>query len=333
MPKIGVCNLSLDVKCDLFFQSMLKELFESFKDDKGEPDITIEIFGLPKDKLSLSPLDIGKKNILSKCIFPPFVGAGIIPLPFCPPLKNNDYLNLLKNVNDPFEVPLLNSLKAREKILTILDHSESVALTLHCSSVTIRDYKYRDGYIFYFKGFQDIIDKNSAMELFRRLIVSFFPLFSGILIHAGCLVYEDRAALFLAPDEGGKTTVMNSANRGTVVGDDRIYIKQQGEFLFAHGSPWGSIIDKSKSAKIETIFLLKKAKRFKLRKIESNKAIGFIWHEHRYDRFVLPTNLKTFTFDFIVKLCRQANVYQMDFPKDYVDWNAIFKAMEGRFEK
>ena len=39
--------------------------------------------------------------------------------------------------------------------------------------------------------------------------------------------------------------------------------------------------------------------------------------------------MKAVVFELIVDLCRQANVYQMGFPKDFVDWRAVEAAMEG----
>ena len=154
-----------------------------------------------------------------------------------------------------------------------------------------------------------------------------------MLVHAACVVRKNRAALFLAPDEGGKTTVARIADNGIVLGDDRILIKKQGNDIFAHGSPWGTMNDASTSARINAVFLLNKAERFCLQPIDVNQVIEYLWQEHKYDRFFLTNKLKSVVFELIVDLCRQGTVYQMNFAKDYVDWDAVDSALEGKLER
>lgn len=334
LPQIDIGEIAFAINADSFIANLLEKHFRRFAGKNGEADVFFEIYAVAEDDLTLSFLNDSERKQLATCIFPPFIGPGVLTIPFISPLTVIPCFDNSSRRADHFDVPLLRSEMVRKRLDACWMHPEAVALALHNYSVSIRDYQNRTASVFYWDECRDIIKKsNEPTELFRRLFVSFFPLSSAMLVHAACVVRKNRAALFLAPDEGGKTTVARIADNGIVLGDDRILIKKQGNDIFAHGSPWGTMNDASTSARINAVFLLNKAERFCLQPIDVNQVIEYLWQEHKYDRFFLTNKLKSVVFELIVDLCRQGTVYQMNFAKDYVDWDAVDSALEGKLER
>jgi len=329
-------GVSFKVSGDAFLVNLLNDRFGCFVNSRiSTTNISFEIRAIDQEDLTLPLLDSYEKSQLADFTLPPFIGPGVLTIPFIFPVKADNPGFTPPAPYDYSDSPLLRSEKVRNRIDYCNNHADQVALASHKFSVTIRDYKEHSAFVFYDKACRNLIKKSEPAELFRRLFVSFFPLYSALLIHASCLVRNGRAALFLAPDQGGKSTVASMAidqdSGATVPGDDRILIKKQEPDFFAFGSPWGNITDSSVKGRVSAVFLINKAAEFKLKKIDPGHAIEYLWHEHRYDRFFLTKSLKSAVFELMVDLCRQAAVYQMDFSKDYVDWAAVEAAMEVDF--
>ena len=64
--------------------------------------------------------------------------------------------------------------------------------------------------------------------------------------------------------------------------------------------------------------------------IEPADLVQCLWAEHRNYTFFLPKHLKKKAFQILIDVCYRVPVYMMRFPKDYVDWDAIDAAMEGK---
>lgn len=333
---MSVGGISFTIQGDAFFINLLRDRCNLFVKVNNHADVLCEIHAISEADLILPPLKAEEIDRLAVCMFPPYIGPGLLPIPIISPKKAGNCSTTAYTTQGYFDVPLLRSEKVRKRLTDCLEHTDQVALALHLLSVSIRDYQSSTADVFYDRACRDTIKRYAPEESIRRLFVSFFPQFSAVLIHASCLVRNKRAALFLAPDEGGKSTTvnmaMNSLADGIVPGDDRIVVKRQGKDFFAFGTPWGRITNPSCSARITAVFLLRKAEYFKLEKLEPSKLIEYLWQEHAYDRFFLTNTLKSVVFELIVDLSRQVTAYQMDFPKDYVDWDIINAAMEGRYE-
>ncbi len=73
--------------------------------------------------------------------------------------------------------------------------------------------------------------------------------------------------------------------------------------------------------------MLEKARDFDLIPVKAADILQFLWNEHMHLWFVLPKSLRVRAFEILANACRQAQVFRMRFPKDYVDWGAIDAAM------
>jgi hypothetical protein len=206
----------------------------------------------------------------------------------------------------------------------------------------LRAYHYLDG-IMVWNQTQDIIDfyypegggrfpvldtaEERVSSNLRQVFATFLPQFSALVVHCAGLIRHGRAALFLAPDGGGKTTVLNLAPDGHLLNDDQVVVRQEGDGFIAHGTPFGSMTDGPVQARLGGLFVLEKAPRFELVLLQPANLVKDYWEEHLNYTFFLPRGLKLRAFDLAYEMCRQVPVYRMRFPKDYVDWDAIDAAL------
>ena len=149
------------------------------------------------------------------------------------------------------------------------------------------------------------------------------------MIHSAAVVLDGAAALFLAPDEGGKTTIVRHALPGMTLCDDQNILRHEGAAILVHSTPLGLYTHGPRSAPLGGMFLVEQAESFELLPLNSLDAFEYLWNEHQGYRVYLPRALRLKTFDFLYDVCRRAPAYRMRFPKDTIDWDAIDAAMVG----
>ena len=116
------------------------------------------------------------------------------------------------------------------------------------------------------------------------------------LLHASAIIRDGRAAVFLAPDEGGKTTAVRLASSGTILCDDQVIVRRRRKRFHVWGTPWGLHVNATAHAPLAGLFLLKKAKRFSLTHLPAHRLVPFIWQEIKAQLSILPKPLKTKAF-------------------------------------
>ncbi|MBU1879742.1 MAG: hypothetical protein KJ734_12390, partial [Chloroflexi bacterium] len=149
---------------------------------------------------------------------------------------------------------------------------------------------------------------------YRRLFATFLPAFSAQLIHSSGVIRGDRAALFLAKDEGGKSTVLRHAPEGHLLNDDQVIVQREGEHFVAHATPLGRLTSGPGQAQLGGLFVLEKAPSFELEPVQPAPLVRQLWDEHRVFTAVLPKPLKVRAFDFFYDMCHRVPVYRMRFP-------------------
>jgi hypothetical protein len=152
-----------------------------------------------------------------------------------------------------------------------------------------------------------------------------------MLWHASGVVRGERAALFLAQHDGGKTTVAQQSNGQPILNDDQIILRQKGDVTVAHGTPLGRVTSGPCQSKVGALFMLKKAPFFQLEPLPPSEFVRYLWAEHQDYTFFLPKPLKQKIFRMLCDLCYQAPGYLMRFPENYVDWGAIDTVMEKNY--
>jgi len=161
----------------------------------------------------------------------------------------------------------------------------------------------------------------------RQTFAAFLPQFSALMVHSAGLIRHGRAALFLAPDEGGKTTILRLAPDGYLLNDDQVVVRQEGAGLIAHGTPLGNMTDGPVHARLGGLFVLEKAPHFELVPFSPARLLETYWNEHLNYTFFLPRHLKLWAFDLAYQMCHRVPAYRLAFPQEYVDWDAIDAAM------
>jgi hypothetical protein len=211
---------------------------------------------------------------------------------------------------------------------SIIVYPEQAVLEISQSSAFIFDFKNREMFYFYY------YDKDSDLPLNQLEPILFAPFlveFNAVMVHNAGLICSDRVALFMAPDEGGKTTVVNQAAAECcgVLSDDKVILRRTNGVFMAHGTPWSRFTDGPISTRLGSLFLLEKAENFELSPLKAVEVLNYLWNEHLDYWAYLTKAGRIQAFDFINTICHQIPAYRMRFPKDYVDWNAIRMACQN----
>jgi hypothetical protein len=305
-----IAGITFRTESNAWLPRLQEEPYERFRvGDDVEPDVRHRIHKVTPDSLTLAPPTGEEWERLSRCTR-------------CDP--------------GGLESPLLYSPMVRTRLCMGLERVEEIGVWLYPDRVIVHDFSQCVFDFFYTEEYGEYDDFNRRVHTpeervaanFRQMFSAFLPRFSAILIHSSGVIRDGMATLFLAPDEGGKTTVLSHLTEGDILNDDQIILRQEGDVVIAHGTPLGSMTSGPCQARVGALFVIEKAPYFELMPIEPADLVQFIWTERRdHCTFFLPKHLKRRAFEVLCDVCYQAPAYWMSFPKDYVDWEAIDAAM------
>ncbi|MCK5115150.1 MAG: hypothetical protein KAR44_01030 [Candidatus Aegiribacteria sp.] len=243
----------------------------------------------------------------------------------------NDLLSAFEYPLKQYEVPywnshILNFPPVRKLLEDCSNHGEQVTLEIRKHSLVIIDFLQHRMDIFYSRDNVHTIIEGRVDPL---IFTPFLHDIRALIVHSSCVSFDGRAAVFLAMDEGGKTTAANLCKGGRVLADDQIIFRKQddGGWL-AYGTPWTTFPPDPDHAVPAAFFLLEKADEFSLTELSSRELFSFLWGEHFKIRFQIPSMYQTTLFDLYRELSSSASVYLMKSPKDYIDQDAILKCMK-----
>lgn len=292
-----IAGITFRTESDIRFPFLLANRFEQFRVRDTKPDVHHWIRSVDPDSLKLSPLSENEVESLSRCV---------------------------RHPRESLESPLLRSPVVRTRLRSCLNQSEQIGFELHHSSVLIFDFARLKLEFFYASDLSEVL---ADCRVGASLFASFMAAFSAAMVHSSGLILSGAAALFLAPDEGGKTTVLEHSPPGTtILCDDQNILKKEGDAVIAYSTPWGLYTNGSKQVKLGGLFLLEQAEHFELIPLKPVDVLEYLWNEHP-GRLFLPKILRIRAFEILFDACNQAPAYRMRFPKDYVDWDAIDAAM------
>jgi hypothetical protein len=276
-----------------------KKSFRLFVSNNGRAvDAECIFTGIASSSLILKPLQKKEKDVLSGFILYPQMGP---------------------------DSPLLKSPMVRFQLRKCLNHQEDISLEMHAESFSIFDFYSKKLMIYYLSKRKKSLE---SCAVGPGILAPFFPLFGGFMLHSSSSVLNNKAALFLAKDEGGKTTVIKSAVPQDVLSDDQNIIKKEDGAFFVHSTPWSTFPNGPRNARLGGLFMLEKASEFSLVPINPVDVLSFLWEEHYGSTLFLPKKLRIAAFDLLREACRSVPTYRMRFPKEYIDWDVIARAME-----
>jgi len=285
---------------DVQLPHLNKPSYAKFLIEDAQPDICYRIRALNPDFLPISPLDaITRKLLLETIGFPAFW----------------------------LERPILHSPEVWQKVEACLDKPELAHISLRWNRAIIRNYACNEVDFFYPPEQKVNFASPLIIASHRNMLAAFMPNFSAVMLHGAGILCNGVAALFFAPDDGGKSSTIRLANGRPVLNDDQIILRKQNGMVIAHGTPFGPITSGPIQAKVGAIFLLEKSSHFALSRLSLSDAVEYIWNEHEHMWVVMPKALRIRAFELIADACHQARIYRLQFQKGYIDWNAIDDAI------
>lgn len=242
-------------------------------------------------------------------------------------LTENQRERLLATIGFPrkwLERKILDLPLVREKIEGCLAYPDLAHIGLRWGRVIIRNYHSNELDYFYDPENASEFSNGMMAARYRNLLAPFLPNFSAFMSHGGGIIRNGMAMVFLASDEGGKSSVVKLAVGCPVLSDDQVILrKQDNNEIVAHGTPFAPLSSGMVQAKLGGIFLLEKSDNFSLTPIPIRDAVQFIWKEHMHLWFLMPKALRVKAFNIIVDACAQAKSFRLGFSKDYIDWDVV----------
>ena len=292
-----IAGIVFRIDSDLLLHDLQNDSFGQFRSNGAKPDVFFRIRGFEESLCNCSRLSEEEVEFLEGCARYP--------------------LNDLEN-------PLLCLPPIRARLRSRASSSEHISLEIRRSSVTVYDFADKELEAFYQPDLGQILSRSRIGPGF---FAPFLPVFSATIVHSSALVHKGVAALFLAPDGGGKTTLMEHSTSGTILGDDQIILREKHGVIVAHGTPWGSFTNNNVCAQVGGFFLLEQAERFELIPIKTANILEYLWNEHAHHRILMPRHLRTRTFEILHRACKQVPLYLLRFSTNDIDWHAIHDAM------
>jgi len=296
---LQIAGITFRIESDISIRGLKSSKLKRFQINSTKPDVYHLYKVIPNNSITLPPLDKNEKLLINHC---------------------SCYLQ-----NHLLKSSLFNSYIVRNQLNICLKQIDSITIEIQPNSIVIFNHKSCEIFIFYSQDFgKSLVNFILGPSIFAQ----FLPIFSAAMIHSSAVVIDKKAAIFLAPDEGGKTTAAKLAPDYPILCDDQNVIRKQENKFFAYATPWGSFKNNPLKAPVGAFFLLEKGGNFKLTQIEPKDILSYLWSEHLPYYFYLPKNFKHHYFNFIYDLSFKIPGYLLTFPKDYIDWDAVDRAMK-----
>lgn len=220
--------------------------------------------------------------------------------------------------------PLLRSRQVTSRLNQARAHSDWLFVEMLSETLTILDFKSNRADFFFNRGSGPEAGERSIGP---AMLALFMPHFSAMLLHASAVVRKGKTAVFLAPDEGGKTTAARNSPEGTILCDDQVLVRQTHGGFQASGTPWGLYCNSKLQAPLSGLFLLEKSGHFALNPLPPKELSRYLWEEHKNQLAILPPPLQAKAREITVAISNSVPSWKLSFSKDAIDWEAIDNAM------
>jgi hypothetical protein len=256
----------------------------------------------------------------------------VIDLAECnlPPLAQSERQVFSKYIQIPqvFDKPFFCSPRVQAALKVISDHPDEVVLRAQFNrdetEFALVVYDFASRVVDYFLLTKDPGD---AIRFYIPLTFApLMPLFSAVQVHCAGVIRQSKAALFLAPNAGGKTTTATSAHGLAILSDDQVVLRQKaGEFM-VYGTPWGKHTSPRK-ALLGGLFILEKSDHFELAPCQPLEVVDLLQQEQRAMLERLPVKYQHTAIVLLWQACRRVPTYRMRFTLAGPDWDAIDAAL------
>jgi len=324
-------GINFGVESDVGVVPINHNFSTSFATNNPDPDVIIRITGIERSALVLPLVTAGDLLSLSDIISPKYLYQDTLVLL---PVIADDVSSRLRSPDifsdDKLNIRLIQSPFIRSKIELYLYQPDQKSLWMNYFSIVFQDYDTNIIEMYYLSALKAIFQKSWFQTIdFRSMFARTLSNFSATMIHSSAVARNGRTTIFVAPDGGGKTGVVEKVDSGSILSDDQnILIKEDNSF-YVYGSPWGKYAKSNHSTRLGAFFLLEKAPIFELVPLNPIDLFNFLWNEHWITWILLPKEIKLKLFDLLYDVCHQTPAYRMRFPKDDIDWLAIDSVLKG----
>lgn len=211
-------------------------------------------------------------------------------------------------------------------IKACLKNPELCHIEMAWDHIIINNYKNNQFYFFYSPNHTTNLQGPMFHAGFRNLIRAAFPIFSSFMLHGSGVIINDKAAIFLAPYEGVKTTMSKNFFPQAIISDDQIILKKENKRYFVHSTPFGSLGKNFIQCQLGAFFLLRKASDFYIKKLNQNEILKFIWEEHLLFTITLPLEIRKQSFCLLSDAICNLPCYQLSFSKNGINLKSILES-------
>lgn len=222
---------------------------------------------------------------------------------------------------------LLSAPQVGKRLAAVLKNPGTLALELKQESVMMFDFAHNRADLFYSPASQN---NPGEIGFGPAMLAPFMPNFDALLLHASAIVRHGRAAVFLALDEGGKTTAVRLSPQGTILCDDQVLVRRVRGGFRVSGTPWGFHVNPRIQAPLAGLFLLDKADCFALEPLPVRELVAHVWEEIKNPLSMLPKPLKKKAFAVICAITAAVPAWKLSFPRDHIDWEILDRALEQK---
>ncbi len=293
-------GINIEIKTDVPITLFMQKKYSQFQLNKAIPQAVVNIIQIQNKLSMLPPLNKKECDILLQTV-------GF----------NSRWL---KN-------PILRSMQIREALSDCYENPDQVYIEMAWNRIIIQNFSKKVFYYFYPACSKYKFSSPLFVAGLRNLLNVVFPSFCGILIHSSGMKIGNQGALFLAPDEGGKTTIVKKHAREIILSDDQIILSCKSGNYYMSSTPFGTMTCGPRCTKIGGIFLLKKSRNTSIRPIDSNAVLKFIWNEHFSQIIKYPKPLRINLFNMLYQICHKTPTYQLFFPKSGIDSEILNEVM------
>lgn len=311
-----------NVPCDFIEKGNINK----FRVNQGNWDISQTLTSIEPSELNSPPLPENLINDIVALNSSTDIFSDTLTIPPSLPEVQLKNLSLSLNFSEP-SYPLLNSMKVRAAVLGAITKQGKTRIQLHKLAIEVYDYDLMAFHVFFHSCLAYLLQSDISSNGMRRLFSSSLPAFDSFLLHSSGITINNRAALFLAPDAGGKSTALSLGNLEYALCDDYNILSMRNGMIEAHAAPWGRLCKGPITAPLGGLFFLEKANAFSINPIPANEGVARIWNENYRLYKNLDKKIKTKAFQILYDICHITPIYLMQFPIHYIDWEAIDGSM------
>ncbi len=215
---------------------------------------------------------------------------------------------------------VLSCPRAIAAIAACSGHEDECCGELHPCSMSVLDFRRKALSVFYAEDSASILGEGRVGS--AALAALLLPT-GRLMLHSSAVVVDGLAAVFLAPDGGGKTTVARLAGRRPVICDDQVILEGAKGAFEAWSSPWGRFVAPGFHVPLGGLFILEKASHFSVAPAAPGDLLEVVTKDWRSGAALLPPKLQSQFLDRLWHLSRAVPCCRMQFSAGDVGWEEI----------